>query len=145
MQKTDNELWCIVLVSTTIKDTSPELTQINLDQRRQIRKSNGITGLCIYASGNILMSIEGEKNNVKTQFELIKKYSGHHSVIKLYDGSIPFRFFQEDPLAFKVISPEAYKHLDEFQSIEKKEYLQAVLETEHLVTKVIQNFIKNNN
>ncbi|WP_207423442.1 BLUF domain-containing protein [Desertivirga brevis] len=142
--ESDYGLWSIVLLSTTMKDITLEQIEKDLYRRREIRKKNGITGIVINARGNILLSAEGKKEHVKLQYDEIKKYQGHHSIIKLYFGPIPFRFFEEDPLAFKSLGVEEHKFLDSFKSEEQKEYLQEVLNIEHPVSRIINDFIKNN-
>lgn len=140
----ENELWGVLLLSTTIKDITPEQIEKDLANRREVRKLNGITGIVINARGNILLSAEGTKAQVELQYSEIKKYQGHHSLIKLYSGPIPFRFFEGEPLAFKSLGMEDYKFLDSFKSEEQKEYLQEVLEIQHPICKIMSDFIKNN-
>ncbi|WP_207533993.1 BLUF domain-containing protein [Desertivirga arenae] len=142
--ESENELWSVVLLSTTVKEITPEQIEKDLAKRREVRKANGITGIVINARGNILLLAEGAKAQVQHQYEEIKKYQGHHSIIKLYFGPVPFRFFEEEPLAFKSLGVEAYKFLDSFTSIEQKEYFQEVLDIHHPVSRIISDFIKNN-
>ena len=144
MQTNQNELWCTIVISTASKDISPEVLESLFPEVRRYRAADNITGISVYSNGNALMLFEGAKEIVLQEYERTKKHNTHHSLIKLYNGSIPCRFFEGQPLAFKVLSPGTFKYLDTFQSDEAKEYLDEFLNTNHPACTIVSNFIKNN-
>jgi hypothetical protein len=144
MSKKLTDLWCVLFVSTGMKDTTPEELKDILDAVADQRRLRGITGLVLFAHGNNLIMIEGSMENVQQEYESAQQHPGHHSMIKLYSGPIPYRFFEEWPLALKVVGPEEFKKLDDFISNEQQEYFKEFLEIDHFVARSCRNFIRNN-
>ncbi|WP_207536324.1 BLUF domain-containing protein [Desertivirga arenae] len=144
MAATDTEVWCMVFVSSTIKDTTPEMTHSILETVRKERREANLSGLTIFAGGNNLILVEGEKAEVYKEYEQAKKHPAHHSMIKLYDGALPCRFFEDSPLALKVIGGEGFRGLDSFITEEQKEYFDEFLTMEHAVARLCKDFIRNN-
>jgi hypothetical protein len=140
----ENELWCVIFVSTGIKDTTPAMLEDIVKSLRAERERDNVSGLTIFSNGNILVLIEGNRESVENEFQRAKKHSAHHSPIKLYAGSIPYCFFEGQPLALKVNSPDAYKHLDTVGTDDFNEYFEEFRKTDHIVPRIVSNFINNN-
>ena len=144
MPEQASELWCVAFVSTSIKDATAETAAAIIETVRKERHSQNLTGMSIFARGNNLIMCEGPKENVLLEYEQAKKHHAHHSLIKLYDGPIPFRFFEDSPLLLKVIAPDNFKPLDDFATPEHREYFEEFLNTEHMVARISRDFVKNN-
>ena len=144
MSGTENNLWAIIYVSSAMKDLS--LSQVSgfVEMKRKTRIEQGVTGLVILAQNNVLVVQEGLSAGVKGEFEDDRKHPGHHTMIKLFDGPIKQRFFEGFPLAFKPIGNKAFNHMDDFITPENKEYFEEILQMEHLISKLMRDFIKNN-
>ena len=138
-----NDLWCVLFLSTSKRDLTVEGVEQLLHSVRQERQSNDLTGLVIYARGNNLMGlIEGHKSNVISYYTLKLFHPIHHNVSKLYNGPIPYRFFENLPLAIKVIGNKQLMKFDDFKTINDKKKLKKFLEIEHPVPSAVNQFIK---
>lgn len=140
----ENNLWAILYVSSAMKGLKPEDVRYFLQVSKDIRIANGLSGIVILAQNNVLVLQEGIKENVKSAFETDKKHPAHHSMIKLYDGPISSRYFEDFPLAFKQIGNTDLAHLDDFKASSNAEYLSELLQMDHAIPKIIKDFIKNN-
>lgn len=140
----NNNLWAILYVSSAMKDLSVSDVEYFLTANRKVRQENKITGIAILAMNNVLVIQEGIKEVVKAEFDNEKKHPAHHSLIKLYDGPISHRYFEDFPLAFKPIGFPEYKHLDSFSEPGHKEYFDEFLLADNSVSKLVKDFIKNN-
>jgi hypothetical protein len=139
-----NEFWAILYVSSAMKDLSLSDVEYFLAQSRKVRMETGISGIAIIAQNNVMVVIEGLKDAVKADYEENKKHPAQHSMIKLFDGPIPYQYFESYPLAFKTIAQSPYAQLDDFIKPEEKEYLDEILELDGSVPRLIKDFLKNN-
>jgi hypothetical protein len=144
VEDTKNELGCVIFVSTIVKDLTDEKVKEILQVSREDRLQKGLTGLSILADLNTLVLIEGEKDRVKKQFEKAKKLQGHFNLIKVYEADIQQRSFEGYPLAFHVLSGNKFKHLADFQTAEKKEYLKELINREYKIGRILRDFVHHN-
>lgn len=140
----NSNLWAILYVSSAMKNLSVSDVEYFLTANRRVRQENKITGIAILAMNNVLVVQEGTKEIVKAEFDNEKKHPAHHSLIKLYDGPISHRYFEDFPLAFMPIGISEYKHLDSFSETGHKEYFDEFLQGDNPVSKLVKDFIKNN-
>jgi len=135
----------IIFVSSAIQNfTSDELLGF-LNTFRAERLKKNLSGIILYANGNALSMIEGEKEVVETEFNLTKSCPNHHDIIKIYDKAIPHRYFENYSLAFKVIGNASLKSIDDFATDENREYWdECLLLTDDPIIKIIKDFIRNN-
>lgn len=143
MQKRNN-LWAILYVSSAMKNLSPADVEYYLNLNKEFRIKSKITGIVVLAQNNVLVLQEGEKENVKAEFEAEKKHPAHHSLIKVFDGPIEGLYFEDFPLAFKPIGNPDLAHLDVFTQPNFKEYLDEILNLDQSVPRIIKEFIQNN-
>ena len=139
-----SEVWCVIFVSTIVKDLTDQQVEEILKESRERRLQKGLSGLTILADLNTLIFIEGDKESVQKQFENARKLQGHFNLIKVYDEQIPHRFFEDSPLAFRVLGSNKFKHLDDFRSPEKKEYFDELVAYDHKVARILGDFIRHN-
>ena len=139
----DNELWCIVGVSSASQDFTVQESEGMLDYSRQDRQLKNITSLVVYADKNALFLIEGTYEAVKSEYSMLLTHTGHHNIIKMFDQSIKYRMFEDYPLAFKSISKDL-KALDDFTDEDMQEYFNEFLLMNLPVSKIVKDFIKNN-
>jgi len=115
-----------------------------VETKRAERISYNRTGLTIFSDGNLLVLIEGSKESVQRGFQNAQINGRYHSPIKLYDGPLSQRFFENQPLALKILKPELYKHLDDFKTDEMQEYFNDFASSKHIIPTIVSNFLKNN-
>ncbi|MDB5012516.1 MAG: hypothetical protein JWQ25_718 [Daejeonella sp.] len=135
----------IIFVSSATENfSSDELLQL-LEPMRENRQLNNLSGLVVYAYGNTLSLIEGDKEDVEKEYKLLKSYPAHHDIIKLYDKPIAQRYFENYSLAFKSIGIASLKSIDDFTEGENKEYWDECLSlTDDPIIRIITDFIRNN-
>ena len=68
-------------------------------------KENGITGMLLYANGNFLQVLEGERNAVEETFARIRADPRHYDIIDLVREPIAERHFSQWSMG--------YQHLNE--------------------------------
>ncbi len=135
--------WCIVCVSTAIKELDIDMARNILTDLRKWRSEQGVTSLSIYANKNVLSLIEGPKEKVIQEYRAIAKHPGHHSIIKLFDAPTTNIFFQDYPLLLRSLSRDL-KPLDDFNDPDMAEYFGEFLNIKQAVSFLVRDFIKNN-
>lgn len=145
MPYSNQSLHSVIYVSSAIKNFSSDEILDLLSFFREDRVKKNLTGLVLYANGNALTMIEGEKEVVEKEYELMRAFPAHHDIIKIYDKAIPHLYFENYPLAFKAIGNAALKSIDDFNTDEDKEYWdECLLMDEDPIIKMITDFFKNN-
>jgi hypothetical protein len=140
----EEELGCIVFVSSAVKNLSPDDIRQMAINAGSINSDLGITDLTIFAHGNVLVLMEGPWNTLKKRFEELKKHPSHHNIIKILSTSVSYRSFEGYPLALKIYGSQQYKCLDDFVSPERKEYFEEFLNLDTQVSNAVRNFIRIN-
>lgn len=144
MPGTDSQFWGIVFVSSSKKELALEDLKRTLVTGRHDADLKKNTGLAVHSVGNNLVYLEGDKDSVKKGYENALSNVAHHSLIKMFEGPVPQRFFEDYSVAFKALSPEEFKAFNDFESPEGQEYFKEFLEIDHIVPRLIKDFIKNN-
>lgn len=141
--QTTRDYWGMLYVSAvSLKLAKEEMALIKQEVTRDCR-SKDITGLLIHAEGNLLCYMEGTKDTLALQYKQIITDVRHKNLVKLFDGPIPFRFFDEFGMSFKFLD-RAFSEFDDFNTEGTEEYLQECLNMNNIPMKQISQFIKNN-
>ena len=96
-------LFQLVYVSTMVTDSPADLPTI-LDASIRNNKRNNITGMLLYAEGNVIQAIEGEKNDVLATYTAIRDDIRHHGIYILIEKSISSRKFASWSMGFRQIT-----------------------------------------
>ena len=140
----NEELGCIVFVSSAVKNLSPEdIRQMAIDAGA-LNSEMGITDLTIFAHGNVLVLMEGPWETVERRFDELKKHPSHHSIIKILSTPVSYRSFEGYPLTLKIYGPKQFRCLDDFTSPERKEYFEEFLNLQTPVSNAVRNFLRSN-
>ena len=90
----------LVYVSTMSTDEPALIYQI-LDAAVKHNKRNNITGMLLYAEGNIIQAIEGERDAVMATFKTIEKDTRHRGIHVLIEEEILSRKFASWNMGFR--------------------------------------------
>lgn len=144
MSDVSGEIWGIGYVSAASQPfTVEEMTTIKQEIQSDCSSKN-ISGILIYAEGNVLCFIEGPKDIVLNQYNQVLRDTRHKNLVKLFSGPILSRYFEDFGLALKFEGNRVFASLDDFNTIERQVYLDECLNMEDKVMKLISDFIKNN-
>ena len=92
-----------------------ELEQL-LNQSREKNKLLGITGLLLYFNGQFIQLIEGEEDQIKSLYAIIKKDTRHQYVITLKERHAETRFFPDWNMAFRPVSSPEMTAIEGFRN-----------------------------
>ena len=90
--------------------SEPELERV-LAQSRSWNSAHGLTGTLLYSNGSIMQVLEGPYNEVQHIFARISCDNRHAHVVKLADGPIEHRQFQQWSMGFKAVNPTDFAQL----------------------------------
>jgi len=99
-----------------------ELSEL-LDKARVNNSRLNVSGFLIYVNNLFVQVLEGEKEDVQTLFEKIKKDKRHEKIMVIHESEISERLFDSWSMAFKKynsneeLSALGYFTLEEFQEI----------------------------
>lgn len=137
------ELWGIVYVSAaSMKLTNEEMVAVIQEVKSDCQSKN-ISGILIHAEGNLLCYMEGTKDVITSQFKQVARDVRQKNLVKLFDNSISFRYFDEFGMTFKFLD-KAFAELDDFNTAGKSDYLLECLNMDDIAMKRVSEFIKNN-
>lgn len=94
----------LIYVSTSVRDMSKEELLTLLDHSVENNKKNNLTGMLLYGGGNFIQIIEGEKNKVKSLYEIIKQDNRHRGCITLVSKEVEERLFPGWSMGFKYLT-----------------------------------------
>jgi hypothetical protein len=86
---------------SSLANSDPELVNDILEVAVRNNKANNITGMMLYAEGNIVQVLEGEHADVMTTFNRILVDKRHAGIFVLYERSISERDFGSWSLGYK--------------------------------------------
>jgi hypothetical protein len=84
---------CLVYVSAARRPFTPAELADLLDECRRKNAAEGITGVLMYADGNILQALEGEADIVHRLFARIEADARHRQIMRLYETPVDRRQF----------------------------------------------------
>ncbi len=94
-------IYTLVYVSSAIHPFSEEeLAEILRVSRENNTRAN-ITGLLLYADGNIIQILEGEKSAVDTLYDHIAKDPRHQRILRLFAKEADGRSFPDWSMGYK--------------------------------------------
>ncbi len=97
-------LFQIIYMSSLVTDEPAILPPI-LEVAVRSNKQRNITGMLLYADGNILQVLEGEKAVLVEAFRSIQSDVRHHGIFVLIEEDITVRRFSSWSMGFKHLSP----------------------------------------
>ena len=96
----------IIYLSSGVKVFSDEEINSLLDLSRKNNANYGITGLLLYADGNFLQIIEGEKEAIEMTYQKILNDSRHKNIILITNEPIKKRSFSDWKMGYSIVNPE---------------------------------------
>ena len=121
----------IIYLSSGVKVFSDEEINSLLDISRKNNANNDITGLLLYADGNFLQIIEGEKEAIEMTYQKILNDSRHKNIILITNEPIKKRSFSDWKMGYSIVNPEfLIKHpeINPFQ-VKKTSNIDAIIST----------------
>ncbi len=91
----------IAYASSATKHFSKEELVELLNKSRAKNQKNGITGLLLYKSGNILQILEGESDVIKRVLRQIELDTRHRGLLTIFKRNIEEREFPDWSMAFR--------------------------------------------
>ena len=91
--------------------SQPELERV-LAQSRAWNSTHGLTGILLYGNGSIMQVLEGPHDEVQYIFARISRDTRHAHVVKLADGPIEHRHFQQWSMGFKVLNNNDFTQIN---------------------------------
>lgn len=90
-----------LIYMSSLVDDDPELMPKILEASVRNNKQRNITGMLLYADGNILQVLEGEKDTLLETYRAIQLDWRHRGVIVLMEKEIPARQFASWSMGYK--------------------------------------------
>jgi FAD-dependent sensor of blue light len=137
-------MYYIVYVSSATNDLSETELFVILEKARAKNEELGVTGLMIYIDGNIIQILEGEKQKVCDLYNVITADNRHSGIIKLLEGSLAKRNFEDWSMQFKSLSYGEAAKLAGYKDLNKGNFLTYSDKTAHPGLKIINTFCKTN-
>jgi hypothetical protein len=100
----------IVYMSSLVAD-SPELLPAILEVAVRNNKQNSITGMMLYADGNVMQVLEGERDVVLKTFKAIDSDPRHSGIFVLIEQEVATRQFASWSMGFKQLSEADLENL----------------------------------
>jgi hypothetical protein len=135
-------MYRIMYMSTAIREFSNEELEDLLEIARKNNSELNVTGLLVIKGRTFLQCLEGDKKNVITIFEKIKKDHRHTEVYELIDEDAEERYFPDWSMGYKNI-----KYLTDIKSIKLKDFSQdssSIDFTNDDILEVFKEFIESN-
>lgn len=98
----------LIYVSTLADHAQTELPRI-LESAVRNNQSKGLTGMLLYAEGNIMQVLEGEKDTLHEIFQRIERDSRHHGIFILIDTEIDSRDFDSWSMGYHALTASELK------------------------------------
>jgi hypothetical protein len=103
VQGTAMSMFQLIYMSSLITD-EPGLLHSILDVSVRNNGRNGITGMMLYADGNVIQVLEGEKDAVHTTFQAIEMDKRHTGIFVLIEQEIASREFASWSMGFRQLA-----------------------------------------
>ena len=113
----------MIYVSQAKKPMEAAELELLLSHSRKWNTTKSLTGLLIYRystdakSGHFMQMLEGDKNEVHTLFDKIKKDKRHHTILTISQGEIENRMFSEWAMGFKNVDDALFADLPGYARI----------------------------
>jgi hypothetical protein len=96
-------LFQLIYMSSLVTD-EPEILHAILDSSVRNNQRRGITGMMLYAAGNVMQVLEGDKDAVLETFRAIQLDVRHSGIYVLIEGEIAARNFASWSMGFRKLS-----------------------------------------
>lgn len=106
----DGKTFCLVYASSASKHLSDAELENILKTSRANNARFGITGTLLYAGGNFLQILEGDKTQVETLYQAITKDHRHHGALRILTRFIEGRSFADWSMGYQRLEPETLDH-----------------------------------
>ena len=137
-------MYFVVYVSSaTDKLSEKDLLSI-LEKARLNNALLSITGLLVYIDGNIIQILEGDKEQVMELYSHISGDARHRGMIKLLEGSLKERNFENWSMQFKSLSYAEAAKVAGYKNLSKDELIPGSTEGVHAALKIISTFCRTN-
>jgi len=133
-----NTLWHLAYVSTETRPLAePDLIEL-LAVSRQRNSENGVTGLLLHREDSFCQVLEGNRESVRSIFELISRDPRHNRIQVMFDEPIADREFADWQMAFLRLTDtdlSALSGYSDFMSSNAtpREYLEQLTEARRLL------------
>ena len=105
---------------------------------------DGLTGMLLYAGGNIMQVLEGEEGAVRRTYERISCDPRHRNIILLSEEAVPAPDFPDWRMGYKFLSPQVLHALPQFAPIFKLGFkLDAIQAAPGIAKKMLMYFASN--
>ncbi|WP_158826348.1 BLUF domain-containing protein [Mucilaginibacter lacusdianchii] len=126
-------LYYLIYISKTAQDMlEPDLAEL-LEECRAHNEPNQLTGMLLYLQGQpgsnqphgrFIQVLEGDKHQVLSIFDKIKKDKRHHHVMVINEGAITKRSFKTWSMGFETMDMETFKNRQGYFDL-NNEFLQS--------------------
>jgi CheY-like chemotaxis protein len=99
-----------------------QLTEL-LIQSRAYNAAHSLTGVLLYSHGHIVQLLEGSEAAVHEVFARIARDPRHNTVVKLADGPVAQRQFDQWSMGFRVVNPQEFSKLTGYINPNEQNYL----------------------
>lgn len=106
-----------VIYMSSLVDDEPEILSAILDSSVRNNKRSNITGMLLYADGNVMQVLEGEKDVVLEAFHAIELDVRHHGILLLVTEAITSRMFSSWSMGFRQLTKVDLEKLPEVANI----------------------------
>jgi len=104
-------IYTLVYISFALDGLGEKELLEMLEKSRMNNQDKDITGLLLYAEGNIIQILEGDKGEVEALYEKISKDERHERITRLFAGHSESRMFTEWSMAYQRISLSTIKEM----------------------------------
>jgi hypothetical protein len=111
----DKNIYHLSYVSTCADNLSFADFETILQSANDYNKSKNLTGILIYCNKHFFQILEGDKDEILTLYSRIVIDYRHDNIVKLQEGFIKKRQFENWSMAFKSFNCEL-KQLDDFNN-----------------------------
>jgi Sensors of blue-light using FAD len=81
--------------------------------------ASGITGMLLYADGDVLQVLEGERSRVEALFQRIRQDKRHKDLFVVADEAIPYRYFSDWSMGYRKLRAEDLDTLNDYCEVFK--------------------------
>ena len=103
-----NKTFCLVYASSASKHLSEDELEAILETSRMNNARIDVTGMLLYADGNFLQILEGDKTQVETLYDKITQDARHHSALRILSRFSDERNFAEWSMGYQRIDPTSW-------------------------------------
>lgn len=133
----------IAYASSATKHFSKEELLELLTKSRRKNQENGITGLLLYKSGNILQILEGESDVIKRTLQRIELDTRHRGLLTIFKRNIEEREFPDWSMAFRNLNDPETDRLPGYNELLNLSFdPESLLEDSSQVEQLIGTFAK---